>query len=288
MAKLWCNTCKSSSARSQRSSEGQQCGVSPKNSLLPAVPFPGAISPTKASLISQRSLGAQGKVGTWIKDFGRRDTLSAEPFPGLSPCGQAWNPPRWVNTRAPWAWEELLPGAWDTWAGVCQWVLSTWGLPASCPCVCEGLHHQTMALRAQMSSAWNWWDWDLGAAAGQSSWAQLLEGCVQMCVSVTSGPLHRSARGVRRMRLLVLWGCSLCLSLPSVLPAVCVCTHVVINASCPSRGYLLSLSAGGTPGTELPQPPSLVLSDPAQSVASKAEWAWEKCTNMGGIQYRNF
>lgn len=45
----------------------------------------------------------------------------------------------------------------------------------------------------------------------------------------------------------------------SVCPCCLCCSSVclsmwLLNAPCPSWGYLLSLSAGGTPSTELPQP----------------------------------
>lgn len=134
-------------------------GSSPNNSLHPDVPIPGAISTTKAFLISQRSPGAQNpelriaEEGTLL--------MSAGHFPGLfqrsvSPCDHAWNPPRWVNTRAPLG----LGGAAAWGVGHCglgclSGLLRTWGIPTTSTCVCDGLYHHlgggAVALGAQIS-----------------------------------------------------------------------------------------------------------------------------------------
>lgn len=223
----------SSSAQSQRSSEGQQCGGEPKE--FP-VPIPGAISPSKAFLISQRSLGAQRQVGTWIKDFRGRDTLSAGAFPGLSqrslsPCGQAWNPLRWVNTRAPWDWEELLPGAWDTGG-----LGSLRGLPGPgesqpavplCVTVCTtNLAVGLWPWGLKYLGAWSWGDWDLGAAVGQT---ELLSPAARgMCTDVCSCAFSLMELCTVQPQGWGGWGSWCCVSALSVGP-YCLCCQLCVS-----------------------------------------------------------
>lgn len=254
-----------------RGAQRDNCvGGSPKNSLQPAVCIPGAISPSKAFLISQRSLGAQRQVGTELR-ISEEGTLCllglSQGCPRGVPALVARHEihPDEVNTRAPQEWEELLPGEWDACGLGCPSVGCRGpgeSQPAVLLCVMVCTTNLTLGLWAwglKCPGAWSWWDWDLGAAVGQTELLSPAAGGMgtDVCVCAFS-PVHLCAvqpqgRGG--------WGSWCCVSALSVGPC-CLCCQLCVSVYTGYKCTLCCLSWRRTllkaqcwsPGTELPQP----------------------------------
>lgn len=249
MAKLWCNMSKISSAHSQRSSEGQQCGRAQRIPCTQLFPFQQPSAHQKP-LWSAR--GVWGHRGRWepelrTSDEGTLCLLSLSQVSALV-ARHGTHPdestPETLGLRRSCFLGRGTHGLGCLSGTPNQLYLCVWGSapPNYGP---EGSNVRCMKLVRLGSRGSCWAEFPSPAAGGM---------CTDVCICTLS-LVHFCTVQPGGWEGWGCWccGCSLCLSLLSVLQQ-CVSIHVVINAPCPSRGYLLSLSAGGTPSTELPQP----------------------------------